>query len=261
MLLSREHDTVVVQASADESLERPTKASASQSADMEHGRPEEVREVLSSRNIADAFTQAFADITLNLGLTFQLREDTAAYDAAVYSDSFKQASADMMLDPGLTFQPRDDTYDPAAYDPAVYSDSSLNINSLQVTPGAVGDEEDPVTSSGIVAKHAPRHLPDTDRIGALESLPPNAWVSATALELILDCIKPEYCRVLSSGFVPQEANKLSDKKLLRLKDETNLWLPVHHRDHWTEGGYYSFYSNPFRAGVQRPTNPQLNWQH
>lgn len=196
MILSREHDTVIVQAPTDESLERPIKACASQSADMEHGRSGEVREDLSSMNIADAFSQAFADTT---------------------------------LDPGLTFQTRDD---PVAYDPAAYSDSSLNMSSLQVTSGAVGDEEDPVTSSGSVAKHAPRHLPDTDRIGALESLSPNAWVSATALELILDRIKPEHCRVLSSGFVPQEANKLSVKKLLRLKDETKLWLPINHRDHW-----------------------------
>ena len=192
MVLSREHDTVIVQASADESLERPTKASASQSADMEHVRPGEVREILSSKDIADAFTQA---------------------------------SADMTLDPGLTFQLRDD--------PAACSDSSLNMSSIQVTPGAVDDREDPVTSSGFVAKHARRHLPDTDRIGALESLSPNAWVSATALELILDRIKPEHCRVLSSGFVPQDANKLSVKKLLRLKDETKLWLPLNHGDHWT----------------------------
>ena len=191
MILSREHDNVIVQASADEPSERPTKPSTSQSADMEHERPGEVRVVLSCRNIADAFTQASADATLDLGLTLQLSDD-----------------------------------------PPAYSDSSLNMSSLQVTPGAIGDEEGLVITSGFVAKHA-RHLPDTDRIGALESLLSNAWVSATALELILDCIKPERCRVLSSGFVPQDSNELSVKKLLRLKDETKLWLPLNHGDHWT----------------------------
>ena len=192
MIVSREHDNVIVQASADESLERSSKDSAFQSADMEHGRPREVTEILSSRNIADAFMQASPDATLDPGLTLQLSDD-----------------------------------------PAAYSDSSLNMSSLQVTPGAVGDEEDPVTNPGFVIKHASRHLPDTDRIGALESLSPNVWVSATALELLLNCIKPEHCRVLSSGFVPEDSNELSVKKLLRLKDETKLWLPLNHGDHWT----------------------------
>ena len=163
MLLFREHDTVIVQASVDESLDSPSKTGASQAADMKHGRPGEVRDVLSS-------------------------------------GKFNEASADMTVDLGL---------------------------------GAVVNEEKPVTTLEFVARDALRHLPDTDRRGALESLSPNAWVSATALELILDCIKPEHCRVLSSGFVPQEANKLPEKKLLRLEDETKLWLPLNHRDHWT----------------------------
>ncbi|KAL2045964.1 hypothetical protein ABVK25_011889 [Lepraria finkii] len=198
LLLSREHDdTVIVQASVDESLHSSSGSSASHSADMKHGRPIEVREVLSSREFANAFTQASTDKTLDSGLTFQLSDD------------------------------------PVAYDPAVYSGSSLNMSSLQVIPGVVGIEEQLVTSSEIVARDALSNLPDTDRNGALKSLSPKAWVSATALELILNCIKPEHCRVLSSGFVPQEANKLSEKKLLRLKDETKLWLPLNHRDHWT----------------------------
>ena len=188
----RELDNLIVQASADGSSERPTKPSTSQAADMEHGRRGEVREFLSSKTVANTFTQASVDATLDLGLTLQLSDDLQAY-----------------------------------------SDSSFNISNIQVTLGAVGDEEGQVISSGFISKHAPRHLPDTDRIGALESLSPNAWVSATALELVLNFIKPEHCRVLSSGFVPQDPNELSFKKLLRLKDETKLWLPLNHGDHWT----------------------------
>ena len=198
MLLSKENDdTVIVQASVDESLDSSSESGASHSADMKHGRSREVREVLSSRKIADAFPQA---------------------------------SADKTLDSCLTFQPSDD---PVAYDPAAYLGSSLDMSNLQVTPGAAWNEEQQVMSPEIVARNALSTLPDTDRIGALKSLSPKAWVSATALELILNCIKPEHCRVISSGFVPQEANKLSEKKLLRLKDETKLWLPLNHGDHWT----------------------------
>ena len=198
MLLSKENDdTVIVQASVDESLDSSSESGASHSADMKHGRPREVREVLSSRKIADAFPQASADKTLDSGLTFRLSDD------------------------------------PVAYDPAAYLGSSLDMSNLQVTPGAAWNEEQQVMSPEIVARNALSTLPDTDRIGALKSLSPKAWVSATALELILNCIKPEHCRVISSGFVPQEANKLSEKKLLRLKDETKLWLPLNHGDHWT----------------------------
>ena len=198
ILLSGEHDdTVIVQASVDESLDSSSESSASYSADMKHGRPGELREFLTSRNIDDAFMQGSADKTLDSGLTFPLTDD------------------------------------PVAYDPVAYSGSSLDMSNPQVTPGAVGNEEKPVTSSETVARYALCNLPDTDRIGALESLSPNAWVSATALELVLNCIKPEHCRVLNSGFVPQEADKLSEKKLLRLKDETKLWLPLNHGDHWT----------------------------
>ena len=198
VLLSKEHDdTVIVQASIDESLDSSSESSASHSADMKHGRPREAREVSSSGEIHDAFTQASADKILDSALTFQLSDD------------------------------------PEAYDPAAYSGSSLNMSNIQVTPGAVGNEEQLFTSSEIVARDGLSDLPDTDRIGALKSLSPKAWVSATALELILNCIKPEHCRVLNSGFVPQEANKLSEKKLLRLKDETKLWLPLNHGDHWT----------------------------
>ena len=198
VLLSGEHDdTAIVQASVDESLDSSSESSASHSADMKHGRPRELKEFLTSRNIDDAFMQGSADKTLDSGLTFPLSDD------------------------------------PVAYDHVAYSGSSLDMSNLQVTPGAVGNEEQPVTSSETVARYALCNLPDTDRIGALESLSPNAWVSATALELVLNCIKPEHCRVLNSGFVPQEADRLSEKNLLRLKDETKLWLPLNHGDHWT----------------------------
>lgn len=197
MSLSREHDdTVIAQASVDESLDDSSESSASHSADMKHGRP---REVLSSRETDDAFTQASADKILDSGLLFQLSDD------------------------------------PVAYDPAAYSSSSRSMSDVQVTPGTVKNEKQVVTSSEIVARDTLSNLPDTDWIGALKSLSPKAWVSATALELVLNCIKPEYCRVLNSGFVPQEANKLSEKKLLRLKNETKLWLPLNHGDHWTLG--------------------------
>ena len=198
ILLSGEHgDTVTVQASVDESLDSSSESSASHSADMKHGRPGEGRELLSSWKSDDAFMQASAHKALDSGLTFQLSDDSVAYD------------------------------------PAAYSGSSLDMSNLQVTPGATRNEEQPITSSENVARYALCNLPDTDRTGALKSLSPNAWVSATALEIILNCIKPEHCRVLNSGFVPQEADKLSEKKLLRLKDETKLWLPLNHGDHWT----------------------------
>ena len=198
VLLSGEHDdTAIVQASVDECLDSSSESSASDSADIKHGRPREVRELLSSRKSDDVFMQASADKTLDSRLTFQLSDDSVAYD------------------------------------PAAYSGSSLDMSNLQVTPGATGNEEQPITSSENVARYALSNVPDTDQIGALKSLSPNAWVSATTLELILDCIKPEHCRVLNSGFVPQEVDKLSEKKLLRLKDETKLWLPLNHGDHWT----------------------------
>ena len=198
ILLSGEHDdTVIRQASVDESLDSSSESSASHSADMKHGRPREGRVFLSSGKIDDAFMQDSADKTLDSGLKFQLSDD------------------------------------PVAYDPAAYSGSSLDMSNLQITPEAAGNDEQPVISSATVARYALCNLPDTDRTGALESLLPNAWVSATALELILDCIKPEHCRVLNSGFMPPKADKLSEKKLLRLKDETKLWLPLNHGDHWT----------------------------
>ncbi len=195
--LSGQSEDALTLASTQESSESSSKVSTFRTADMKHGRPREVRKVISSRKITNAFTQASADKTFDSGLTHQLSDD------------------------------------PSAYDPAAHSDLSLNMSNLQVILGAAGNEEQLVTSSRIITRDAHSNLPDTNRIGALESLSPKTWVSATALELILNCIKPEHCRVLSSGFVPQEANKLLEKNLLRLKDETKLWLPLHHRNHWT----------------------------
>ena len=218
VLLSREHDdTVIVQASVDESLDSSSESSASHSADMKHRRPREMRVVSSSGTHNGAFTQASADMTLDSGLTFQLSDD------------------------------------PVAHDPAAYSGSSLNMSNIQVTSGTVSNEGQLVTSSKIVARDTLSSLPDTDRIGALKSLLPNAWVSATALELILNCVKPEHCRVLNSGFVPQEANKLSEKKLLRLKDETKLWLPLNHQDHWTLA-VVDFYKTTITVYDSSPTS-------
>ena len=221
------------QVSTQESLDSSRDPSALLSHHIEQSR---TREMILFREHDNVIVQASADESLerpSKASAFQSanmehgrpREVREVLSSRNIADEFTQASAHAILDLGLTLQLSDD--------PAAYSDSSQDMSSLQVTPGAVGDEEDPVTSSGFVAKHAPRHLPDTDRIGALESLSPNAWVSATALELVLNCIKPEHCRVLSSGFVPQDSNELSVKKLLRLKDETKLWLPLNHGDHWT----------------------------
>ena len=127
-----------MQASLDASLDSPSKSGASQSANLKHGRPGEVRGVASSGKSHDAFTHASADMKLDSALTLQLSDG------------------------------------PVVYDPTAYSGSSPNMSRLQVTPGAVGNEEQPVTSSKFVARDALRHIPYTDRIGTLESLSLNA---------------------------------------------------------------------------------------
>ena len=215
--LSGQSEDALTLASTQVSSESSSEVSTFHTADMKHGRPREVRKVTSFRKITNAFTQA---------------------------------SADKTFDSGLTFQPSDD---PVAYDSAAHSGSSLNMSNLQVTLGAAGNEERLVTSSRIVAKDAHSNLPDTNRIGALQSLSPKTWVSASALELILNCIKPEHCRVLSSGFVPQEANKLLEKNLLHLKDEAKLWLPLHHGNHWTLA-VVDFYKTTITVYDSSPTS-------
>lgn len=195
--LSGEHDGIAIaQAPVEELSNSSSESSASHSADLKPARP---RKVTCSRAMNHAITQASAHETLDSGLSFQLSDG------------------------------------PVAYDPPAHSTSSPNISDLPANPGTVEHDGQGVTIIETVAGEAFNNLPDTDYIGALKSLSPKTWVSATALELVLDSIKPEYCRVLNPGFVPQEANKLSEKKLLRLKDETKLWLPLHHGNHWTLG--------------------------
>lgn len=76
-------------------------------------------------------------------------------------------------------------------------------------------------------------LPNTDLAGALESLAPHAWVSATAIQLVFDAIRPAYCRYVDSAFIPSDLNAAQQKPLLHFKGETRIWLPIHHGDHWS----------------------------
>ncbi|KAL8643904.1 MAG: hypothetical protein Q9210_007510, partial [Variospora velana] len=79
-----------------------------------------------------------------------------------------------------------------------------------------------------------RRIPDTDLAGALESLAPQAWVSTTAIQLVLSIIRPAYCRFIDTAFIPvHNLEALQHKHLLRLQDETRIWLPIKHRDHYS----------------------------
>lgn len=78
-----------------------------------------------------------------------------------------------------------------------------------------------------------RRILDTDLAGALESLAPRAWVSITAIQLLLNIIRPAYYRFIDTTFIPlYNLEALQRKPLLRLQDETRIWLPILHRYHY-----------------------------
>lgn len=77
-------------------------------------------------------------------------------------------------------------------------------------------------------------LPTTDRVGALQSLAPEAWLSATCIEIVLNTIRPMHCRVIDNTLIPsiQDLDTLLSRPLLQLGIETQLWVVIHHRAHW-----------------------------
>lgn len=78
-------------------------------------------------------------------------------------------------------------------------------------------------------------LPSTDRLGALGTLQPEQWLSATAIELVLSQwhYQEDFRLVDSSYLDVNHPEEILRKPALRLMGETRLLLPLNHGNHWT----------------------------
>ncbi|KAL9597183.1 MAG: hypothetical protein Q9219_005305 [cf. Caloplaca sp. 3 TL-2023] len=75
-----------------------------------------------------------------------------------------------------------------------------------------------------------REVPTTDKAGALTTLAPREWLSGTAIELVLDAIRPDNCAVVDSEFA--NLPKIGAIVTKQAKFKTQMWLPVHRDNHW-----------------------------
>ncbi|KAL8910872.1 MAG: hypothetical protein Q9171_003871 [Xanthocarpia ochracea] len=69
-----------------------------------------------------------------------------------------------------------------------------------------------------------------NKAGALLSLGPEAWLSATAIELLMDVVRPSDCAFIINSF-PSTA-KLEAKLQKIHKIMSHNWLLIHDRKHW-----------------------------
>ncbi|KAI4255417.1 MAG: hypothetical protein LQ352_002580 [Teloschistes flavicans] len=78
--------------------------------------------------------------------------------------------------------------------------------------------------------HRQRELPPTTTAGALSSLEPGQWVSATAIEMVLKAIKPDDWLLVDSAWVSPA--KIGPFIAKHPGCNTRLWIPVHSGKHW-----------------------------
>ena len=80
----------------------------------------------------------------------------------------------------------------------------------------------------------PHKLPTTDLAGALSTLEPGKWLSASAIELVLSTCCPENARIIDSACFNLGANNPTFSNLRPCGDHiAKVFLPIHHGDHWT----------------------------
>ncbi|KAL9593834.1 MAG: hypothetical protein Q9219_007363 [cf. Caloplaca sp. 3 TL-2023] len=78
---------------------------------------------------------------------------------------------------------------------------------------------------------APCRLPTTDLAGALESLAPRMWLSATAIQMILEMITPDDWSFVDSTAV--RLPTIAGLVATRAHGKKGVLLPIHFNDHWT----------------------------
>ena len=80
----------------------------------------------------------------------------------------------------------------------------------------------------------PDKLPTTNLAGALSTLEPGKWLSASAVELVLSTCCPENARIIDSACFNLGANNPTSSNLRPCGDHVaKVFLPIHHGNHWT----------------------------
>ena len=86
-----------------------------------------------------------------------------------------------------------------------------------------------------VLRTSRRHkLPTTDLAGALSTLEPGQFLSATAVELVLSTCCPENARIIDSACFNLSANNMTSSSLRPCGEYVvKVFLPIHYKNHWT----------------------------
>ena len=80
----------------------------------------------------------------------------------------------------------------------------------------------------------PHKLPTTDLAGALSTLEPGKYLSASAVGLVLSTCCPDNARVIDSAYFNLSANSATPSNLRPCGDHVaKVFLPIHHGNHWT----------------------------
>ena len=80
----------------------------------------------------------------------------------------------------------------------------------------------------------PHKLPTTNLAGALSTLEPGKWLSASAVELVLSICCPENARIIDSACFNLGTNNPTCSNLRPCGDHVaSVVLPIHHDNHWT----------------------------
>lgn len=77
-------------------------------------------------------------------------------------------------------------------------------------------------------------LPTTDLAGALSTLEPGQYLSASAIEHVLSTCCPESARVIDSACFSLDLSNASSRSLRPCGDQiTKVLVPIHNKNHWT----------------------------
>ena len=171
------------------------------------------------------------DSLLHDGVDLELLDDTYARDP-FSSQGYQLSEVGRLINPSLGFElglMMEDTLQKPPFNEA----HTIDPKKLMASVHGAANHRLPLQSPQLMALSRQSALPTTDIEGALGTLQPKQWLSASVIDIILALSTPSDIRVIDSALL--SAERLSGRQNLspcELNVE-KVYLPINHDTHWS----------------------------